>query len=118
MSCIVYQVDKKTGAKYAYESVSYWDKDRQQPRSKRKYIGKVDPETGEIIPKAEKHANSDNSSSEQKDELKKLYEEIKQKDKRILELENELKQERIRTRISQDTLEKIISLARAGVENV
>ena len=25
MSCIVYQTDKKTGAKYAYESVSYWD---------------------------------------------------------------------------------------------
>ncbi|MEE3394015.1 MAG: hypothetical protein VZR23_10170 [Lachnospiraceae bacterium] len=49
MSCIVYQTDKKTGAKYAYESVSYWDAEKQQPRSKRKYIGRVDPETGEII---------------------------------------------------------------------
>ena len=50
MASIVYQIDKKTGAKYAFESVSYWDKDKKQPRSKRKYLGKVDPETGEIIP--------------------------------------------------------------------
>ena len=50
MACIVYQTDKKTGAKFAYESVSYWDKEKKQPRSKRKYLGKVDPETGEIIP--------------------------------------------------------------------
>lgn len=49
MSCIVYQTDKRTGAKYAYESVSYWDAEKQQPRSKRKYLGRVDPETGEII---------------------------------------------------------------------
>ncbi|MBO4378627.1 MAG: hypothetical protein IKS87_02625 [Lachnospiraceae bacterium] len=50
MPSIVYQVDKKTGIKYAYESTSYWDKEKKQPRSKRRYIGKVDPETGEIIP--------------------------------------------------------------------
>ena len=118
MSCIVYQVNKNTGTKYAYESVSYWDKDKQQPRSKRKYIGKVDPITGEIIPKAERDAHGDNCSAEQKDELKRLYEDIKRKDERILELENELEQERKRTRIAQDTLEKIISLAGAGIENV
>lgn len=51
MSCIVYQTDKKTGVKYAYESESYWDSEKQQPRSRRKYLGKVDPETGEIITK-------------------------------------------------------------------
>ena len=50
MSCIVYQTDKRTGITYAYESISYWDKEKQQPRSKRKYIGKVDPVTKEIIP--------------------------------------------------------------------
>lgn len=54
MSSIVYQTDKKTGAKYAYESVSYWDKEKKQPRSKRKYLGRVDPDTGEIIPKGER----------------------------------------------------------------
>ena len=49
MSCIVYQTNKKNGVKYAYESVSYWDPDKKQPRSRRKYIGRVDPDTGEII---------------------------------------------------------------------
>lgn len=55
MACIVYQVDKRTGIKYAYSSESYWDKDKKQPRSKRTFLGKVDPITGDIIPK--KHVN-------------------------------------------------------------
>ena len=33
-----------------YESESYWDKEKKQPRSRRKLIGKLDEETGEIIP--------------------------------------------------------------------
>ena len=55
MACsIVYQTDKKTGVQYAYESVSYWDPDKKQPRSRRRYLGRVDPETGEIIAKKER----------------------------------------------------------------
>ncbi len=50
MPCIVYQTNKKTGITYAYESISYWDKDKQQSRAKRKCIGKVDPKTNQIIP--------------------------------------------------------------------
>ena len=49
MSTIVYQV--VNGRKYAYESTSYWDTKKQAPRSKRKYLGRVDPDTGEIITK-------------------------------------------------------------------
>lgn len=59
MACIVYQTDKKTGIQYAYESVSYWDADKKQPRSKRKYLGRVDPETGEIIAKKAKKKKAD-----------------------------------------------------------
>ena len=47
---IVYQTNKKTGITYAYENEPYWDKEKQQSRAKRKLIGKVDPETGEIVP--------------------------------------------------------------------
>lgn len=47
---IVNQFDKRSGITYVYESVSYWDKEKQQPRSKRSLIGKRDPATGEIIP--------------------------------------------------------------------
>ena len=50
MAAIVYQINKKTGVIYAYESISYWDKDKQHSRAKRKCIGRVDPETQKIIP--------------------------------------------------------------------
>lgn len=46
---IVNQHDKRSGNTYVYESVSYWDKEKQQPRAKRTLIGKRDPATGEII---------------------------------------------------------------------
>ena len=41
--------NKKNGVTYVYESIGYWDKEKQQARSKRKCIGKIDDETGEII---------------------------------------------------------------------
>ncbi|SCW68885.1 transposase, IS4 family [Lachnospiraceae bacterium C10] len=50
MSSIIKRLDKRTGITYVYESTSYWDKEKKQPRSKRVLIGKVDPETGDIIP--------------------------------------------------------------------
>ena len=50
MPAIVHQKDKRTGITYAYESISYWDKDKQQSRAKRRLIGRVDPVTGQIIP--------------------------------------------------------------------
>jgi hypothetical protein len=50
VAAIVYQTNKKTGIIYAYESKSYWDKDKQQSRAKRICIGRLDPETKEIVP--------------------------------------------------------------------
>jgi hypothetical protein len=50
MTATVYQTDKRSGITYAYESVSYWDREKQQSRSKRKLIGRVNAETKEIIP--------------------------------------------------------------------
>lgn len=47
---IVHQKDKRTGVTYVYDSESYWDKEKKQPRSKRILIGKLDEATGEIIP--------------------------------------------------------------------
>lgn len=51
---IVHQKNKQTGITYVYESEGYWDKDKQQARSRRKCIGKLNPETGELIP-SKKH---------------------------------------------------------------
>lgn len=47
---IVKLKDKRSGTTYVYESESYWDKEKKQPRSRRKLIGKLDEKTGEIIP--------------------------------------------------------------------
>jgi len=49
MATIVYQKDKRSGITYAYESISYWDKEKKQSRAKRKLIGRVN-DKGEIIP--------------------------------------------------------------------
>ena len=46
---IIYQHDKRSGITYAYESQSYWDKEKKTSRAKRTLIGRVDSETGEIV---------------------------------------------------------------------
>ena len=53
MSTIVYSTDKKTGNKFAYETYSVKDPTTGKAVTKKKYLGRVDPETGEIIPKGE-----------------------------------------------------------------
>lgn len=64
--------DRRTGTTYVYESESYWDKEKKQPRSHRKLIGKLDEETGEIIPtgksgrkKSSKKETGESTSPEQ-----------------------------------------------------
>ena len=47
---IVKQLDKRSGITYAYESKSFWDKEKKQSRSRRTLIGRVNPDTGEIVP--------------------------------------------------------------------
>jgi len=61
MTSIVFQKDKRSGITYAYESVSYWDKEKKQSRAKRTLIGRVDEKTGEISP-------TDGRGRKQKDE--------------------------------------------------
>jgi hypothetical protein len=60
---IVYQFDKRVGITYAYQSISCRDKVTKQPRSKRTLMGRVDPQTGEIIPTDGRHrgGRKDNS---------------------------------------------------------
>ena len=50
MATIVFQTDKRIGVTYAYESTAFWDKEKKQSRAKRTLIGRLDPETGEIVP--------------------------------------------------------------------
>ena len=49
---ITYNRDKRSGKTYAYETTYTWDKEKKQSRSKRTLIGRLDEETGEIVPKS------------------------------------------------------------------
>lgn len=50
MSCIVRSYNKANNTTYCYESVSYRDPITKKPRSHRRCIGKLNPETGQIVP--------------------------------------------------------------------
>lgn len=95
---IIKQTNKKTGVTYVYDSHSYWDKERKQHRSDRKLIGKLDPETGEVIPtrkKKEPDETSKNSSALTKDlemQLARKDEELQAVRNKIDELQKELKE--------------------------
>ena len=106
MSCIVYQIDKKTGTKYAYESESYWDPEKQQPRSRRKYLGKVDPETGEIVTRKKKVSVKKADETEiTSSEENRYLEFLKEKDEKISSLEKE------NNRLRQEKKELLSSLS-------
>lgn len=45
-----YIINQKIGNRvYVYEVESYWDPAKKQPRQRRRYLGKKDPQTGEIF---------------------------------------------------------------------
>lgn len=77
---IVYQHDKRSGITYAYESHSYWDKEKKMSRAKRTLIGRVDPDTGEIVA-TDGRGKKDNVKKEESEKLdyKELYEKLQKK---------------------------------------
>ena len=91
---ITKSTNKKTGITYVFESHSYWDKEKKAPRNTKKIIGKIDPETGEMVPTRRRKSNSSESSEEHGTEYQALYEEalkeIKQKDEKISHLKQEI----------------------------
>ena len=77
---IVSQHDKRSGITYAYESHSYWDKEKKQSRAKRTLIGRVDPDSGEIIPTDGRcKKNKVNEGKVDNPDYKVLYEKLQKK---------------------------------------
>lgn len=93
MSIVKYK-DSRTGVTYAYESTSYYDPEKKQARPKRKYLGRVDDETGEIITTSRRKKTSD-KTDKRISELNEVIAEqktiIKDLEKRIAVLEKERK---------------------------
>ncbi len=72
---IIKQYDKRSGITYAYESHSYWDPGKKMTRAKRKLIGRVDPETGDITP-TDGRNRKDKKTVKDGADYKKMYEKL------------------------------------------
>ena len=81
---IIKQFDKRSGITYVYDSKSYYDKEKKCSKAKRTLIGKLDPETGEIIPTDGRNKGAKSKPDSSSPEVN--------RDKRIQELEDENRQ--------------------------
>ena len=99
---IIKQFDKRSGITYVYDSKSYYDKEKKCSRAKRTLIGKIDPDTGEIIPTdgRNKGAKSNPTTSSST---------VINKDKRIQELEDENRQLRLQISALKKEIDRINS---------
>ena len=111
MSSIVFQHDKRSGITYAYESTSYYDKEKKQPRAKRKLIGRVDPESGQIVPTGGRKGRQPSSDSPLTDKYDQLKKECADKDKQISALNSEIFSLRKENRQLKELLGRINSIS-------
>ena len=64
--------DKRSGITYVYESKSYWDKEKKQSRSTRTLVGRLDTETGLVVPtdgRCKKHSPYQKTERTRRDEI-------------------------------------------------
>ena len=109
MGTIVYQ--ERNGVKYAYESVSYWNAEKKAPRSKRRYLGKVDPETGQIVRARGQKKEEETNTDSREEVIEQLREQLKEQEARIRDLQGQLEEARAKYRQAADTVLAIQKLA-------
>ena len=92
---IVYQTDKRSGITYAYENQSFWDPELKRSKSRRRLIGRVDPETKEIIPTDGRCKKRSPSYTPEPDgyEMPKTVKDLKEEVRRLLKENAALKQQ-------------------------
>lgn len=76
---IIYQHDKRSNITYAYESHSYWDKEKKMSRAKRILIGRLDSKTGEIVPTDGRNRKGKAKGAKEGIDYKNLYEKLLKK---------------------------------------
>ena len=98
MSTIVHHYDKKSGKTRVYESTPHYDPVSKQSRPKRKYLGTLDPETGELIPSSGRRGRrpsskntTTNKESCESTKIQDLQRIISEKEKKIDSLNSEIK---------------------------
>ena len=98
---IIKQYDKRSGITYVYDSKSYYDKEKKCSRAKRTLIGKLDPDTGEIIPTDGRNKGAKSKPATSSPEI--------DKDKRIQELEDENRQLKLQISALKKEIDRINS---------
>ena len=98
---IIKQFDKRSGQTYVYDSKSYYDKEKKCSRAKRTLIGKLDPDTGEIIPTDGRNKGAKSKPDSSSPEVN--------RDKRIQELEDENRQLKLQITALKKELNRINS---------
>lgn len=96
---IIKQFDKRTGITYVYDSKSYYDKEKKCSRAKRTLIGKLDPDTGEIIATDGRNKGAKSKSSAANTDIDLT--------KRIQELEDENRQLNLQIAALKKELDRI-----------
>ena len=99
MPTIVQHYDKKTGKTRVYESTPHYDPVTKQSRPKRKYLGTLDPETGELIPSSGRRGRTSSSKNVTTTEegaasakITDLQNTISEKEAEIASLQSEVKE--------------------------
>ena len=104
----------QSGVVYAYKSVSEWDPQKKQSRSKRKCLGRVDPDTGEIIPTSGKRGRpskkmKDPSTDSEYSELMAAFDKLKADHEAAKKQNLELLQENKKLRMVLSRIKKDVS---------
>ena len=106
MSSIVYQRNKKSGVVYCYLAESYREPGKG-PRSHRRCIGRLDEETGEIVPtgrsgprkvSANPAPSTGNAQAPGQDQISVLKADLLRATERIQKLEEDLAEEQSRNK--------------------
>lgn len=93
---IINQKDSRTGITYVYESISTWDKEKKQSRSKRRLLGRLDEATGEIVPtdgRGKKRSPYYDPDADSVEKIPRTLAEYKEAYKKLLEENEMLKKE-------------------------
>lgn len=102
---IIKQYDKRSGITYVYDSKSFYDKEKKCSRAKRTLIGRLDPETGEIVPTDGRNKGAKSKTVIPSPNL--------DKDKRIQELSDEVRQLKLQIAALKKELDRITRSSKA-----
>ena len=93
---IIKQRNKVSGVVYVFENEKYWDETQKKYKYRKKSIGKLDPNTGKIIPAKNKRGRKHQTQPQVQpevnpDEFKKLNRLYNRSEERVAVLRNRVK---------------------------